>query len=57
VDLLLFWQASPQFGVGAAYDLSLTQVRNYTAGSFELLVMADLRRQGFRRMANPRFFM
>jgi hypothetical protein len=32
-------------------------LRNYTAGSFELLVMADLRRQGFRRMANPRFFM
>lgn len=57
VDLLLFWQASPQFGVGAAYDLTLTQLRNYTAGSFELLLMADLRRQGFRRMANPRFFM
>lgn len=57
LDLLLFWQASPQIGVGAAYDLTLTQVRNYSAGSFELLLMADLRRAGGRRMANPRFFM
>jgi type IX secretion system PorP/SprF family membrane protein len=57
LDMLLFWQASPQIGVGAAYDLSLTQVRNYTAGSFELLLMADLRRPGGRRMSNPRFFM
>ncbi|TNE69873.1 MAG: type IX secretion system membrane protein PorP/SprF [Bacteroidetes bacterium] len=56
LDLLAYWQVNPRWGLGAAYDLTLTNLRSYTGGSFELLVYADLvkRKKG---MTNPRFFM
>ena len=56
LDLLAYWQINPRFGVGASYDLTLTNLRSYTGGTFELLVYADLvkRKKG---MSNPRFFM
>ena len=58
VDLLVFWQATPQVGVGAAYDFTLSQIRDYTAGSFEILLQADLKKkEGKKKMSNPRFFM
>lgn len=58
VDLLVFWQATPQVGVGAAYDFTLSQIRDYTAGSFEILLQADLKKKdGKKKMSNPRFFM
>lgn len=57
VDLLAFYQFHPQVGVGAAYDFTLSDLRDYSAGSFELLLMADLKKIKKRRMSNPRFFM
>lgn len=56
LDLLAFWQINPRIGVGAAYDLTLTNLRSNAGGSFELLFYADLvkRKKG---MSNPRFFM
>lgn len=58
VDLLVFWQATPQVGVGAAYDFSLTQVRDYSAGSFEVMGQVDLKKKKkSRKRSNPRFFM
>ncbi len=58
MDLLLFWQAHPQFGVGVAYDFSLSDVKDYTAGSIELLFQADLKKVSKKKnMSNPRFFM
>ncbi|MBK9338588.1 MAG: type IX secretion system membrane protein PorP/SprF [Lewinellaceae bacterium] len=59
IDLLLFWQAHPQFGVGMAYDFSLSDIKDYTAGSIELLFQADLKQQTGKgkKMSNPRFFM
>ncbi len=56
LDLLAYWQINPRVGVGAAYDLTLSNLRSYTGGSFELLLYADLvkRKKG---MSNPRFFM
>lgn len=60
MDFLVFWQAHPQFGVGLAYDFTLSKLRDYTAGSIELLIQADLKKGegGTRRpMSNPRFFM
>lgn len=56
VDLLAFWQATPQMGVGVAYDFTLSGIKDYTAGSVELLVQADLKKRK-RNMSNPRFFM
>lgn len=56
VDLLVYWQVHPQFGVGAAYDFPLSDIRDYSAGSIELLLQADLKRVK-KNMSNPRFFM
>ena len=42
LDLLAFWQINPRIGVGAAYDLTLTNLRSAAGGSFELLFYADL---------------
>ena len=58
VDLLVFWQATPLVGIGAAYDFTLSQIRDYTAGSFELLLQADLKKKsGKKKFSNPRFFL
>lgn len=59
VDLLAFWQAAPQFAVGAAYDFSLSSIKDYNAGSFEVLLQYDLKQVngGKKKMSNPRFFM
>jgi type IX secretion system PorP/SprF family membrane protein len=58
VDLLVFWQATPQLGVGAAYDFALSQIRDYSAGSFEVMAQVDLKKKKkTRKRSNPRFFM
>ncbi|TNE69468.1 MAG: type IX secretion system membrane protein PorP/SprF [Bacteroidetes bacterium] len=58
MDLLVFWQAHPQFGVGVAYDFSLSDVKDYTAGSIELLLQVDLKQvRSKKKLSNPRFFM
>ncbi|MBK9336225.1 MAG: type IX secretion system membrane protein PorP/SprF [Lewinellaceae bacterium] len=56
LNLLAYWQVNPRIGVGAAYDLTLTNLRSYAGGSFEMMLYADLvkRKKG---MSNPRFFM
>lgn len=56
IDLLAFWQASPQFGVGAAYDFGLSTLKDYHAGSVELMVQVDLKKRS-KKMSNPRFFL
>lgn len=65
LDLLAFYQATSKVGVGIAYDFSLSRVRDYTAGSFEILLQADLKEQphkgkgkkGRKNLSNPRFFL
>lgn len=56
LDLLAYWQVNPRIGVGAAYDITLSNLRSASGGTFELLLYADLvkRKKG---MSNPRFFM
>ncbi len=56
VSLLAYWQIGPQFGVGAAYDFPLTEVRDFSSGSIEALVQIDLKKAR-KRMSNPRFFL
>ncbi|MBK8920052.1 MAG: type IX secretion system membrane protein PorP/SprF [Saprospirales bacterium] len=56
LDLLAYWQVNPRIGVGAAYDLTLSNLRSFTGGSFEILLTADLVKRK-RGMSNPRFFM
>lgn len=60
VDLLVMWQASPQIGIGAAYDFSLSDVKDYNSGSIELLFQADLKKRNGKKKGSvfsPRFFM
>ena len=56
IDLLAFWQATSQFGVGASYDFGLSSLKDYNAGSIELMVQADLKKRS-KKMSNPRFFL
>ena len=55
VDLLVLWQATPQFAVGASYDFTLSDIKDYTAGSIELLVQADLKKPKNKSVFHPRF--
>jgi type IX secretion system PorP/SprF family membrane protein len=63
LDLLVFWQVSDQVGVGAAYDFTLSKIKDYSAGSVELMLQVDLKKTtsgktGRKKpMTNPRFFM
>jgi type IX secretion system PorP/SprF family membrane protein len=58
VDLLVMWQATPQVGVGAAYDFPLSDVKDYNAGSIELMIQADLKKPSKKKnVFSPRFFM
>ena len=59
VDLLAFWQATPQIGVGAAYDFTLSKLKDYNAGSIEVMMQVDLKKasNGKKQMTNARFFM
>jgi type IX secretion system PorP/SprF family membrane protein len=55
VDFLLFGQLSRNFGLGLAYDYSLSEIRNSTSGSIEALLRLDL--LGSKdNLQNPRFF-
>ncbi len=55
VDLLVLWQAAPQFAIGASYDFTLSDIKDYTAGSIELLVQADLKKPKNKNVFHPRF--
>ncbi len=59
IDLLALWQLAPQFAVGAAYDFTLSNLKDYNAGSFELMVQYDLKKvdAGKKKKTNARFFM
>lgn len=64
VDLLVLWQAAPQLAVGAAYDFTLSSLKDYNSGSVELMLQYDLKRldgangkNKKKNMTNPRFFM
>jgi type IX secretion system PorP/SprF family membrane protein len=57
VDVLAFWQFTRQLALGAAYDFPLTALRNYSSGSFEVLLQADLKKPKRKSMSNPRFFL
>jgi hypothetical protein len=44
-----------------AYDFTLSRLKDYNGGSFEVLLQADLKQDeklaGKKKMTNPRFFM
>ncbi len=57
VDFLARYQISPQFGIGVAYDLPISDIRDYNSGSIELMMSYNLGKGGNNPdMTNPRFF-
>lgn len=57
VDLLAFWQVTPQVGVGASYDFTLSDIKDYNSGSIEVLLQADLKKNKKKNVFSPRFFL
>lgn len=60
IGLLVLWQATPQLGVGAAYDFTLSDLKDYNSGSVELLIQADLKppkSSNNKKVFSPRFFL
>ncbi|MBK7343371.1 MAG: type IX secretion system membrane protein PorP/SprF [Saprospiraceae bacterium] len=55
VDILLFGQLTRMFGLGLAYDYSLSDIMDSSAGSAEVLLRIDLVK-GSDNLKNPRFF-
>lgn len=56
LDFLLYYQASDQFGLGAAYDFTLSKLRDQQSGSIEVMMRYDLKSDKKVDMTNPRFF-
>ncbi|MEM1118912.1 MAG: type IX secretion system membrane protein PorP/SprF [Bacteroidota bacterium] len=58
VDFLARYQVSPQFGLGVAYDLPLSDIRTTNSGSIELMLTYGLGGSNGKNpdMTNPRFF-
>jgi len=55
IDAILQLQINDAIRIGFAYDFTLTEIRDYTSGSFELLMDYCFHYKG-KRMTNPRFF-
>ena len=55
VDFLLFYHLTKSLGLGAAYDFSLSEFKDQSNGSIELLLKYVFSRKR-NDMANPRFF-
>lgn len=56
VDLLAFMQATDKLGVGLAYDFTVSEIANYTKGSFEIVTRYDFGSNKNRVLHNPRVF-
>lgn len=56
VDFLARYQVSGGFGIGVAYDLPISDIRDYNSGSIELMMTYNLGGDKNPDMTNPRFF-
>lgn len=54
-DLLLFYQLGHQLGAGMAYDFTLSEIKDFSAGSFEFILRYDLSSER-KDLENPRYF-
>ena len=55
VDFLILCQLSSSFGLGAAYDYTLSDIKDFSSGSYEILLRYDL--GGSKNdLDNPRYF-
>jgi len=56
IDVLMYWRINQLIGFGASYDITMSKLRDYSGGSFEFMLLADLKKRK-KGMTNPRFFM
>lgn len=56
IDVLAYWRVNQLIGFGASYDITMSKLRDYSGGSFEFMLLADLKKRK-KGMSNPRFFM
>ncbi len=56
VDFLARYQISPEFGLGVAYDLPISDIRDHNSGSIEVMMTYNLGGDRNPDMTNPRFF-
>ena len=54
-DVLAYFQATDELGIGAAYDFTLTELKKYNKGSIELMMRYDFIKNK-KVLHNPRFF-
>ncbi|HHM21523.1 MAG TPA: type IX secretion system membrane protein PorP/SprF, partial [Bacteroidetes bacterium] len=54
-DLMMFYQFDQKLGAGLSYDFALTDIKDYSKGSVELIVRYDLRDEK-GNLENPRYF-
>ena len=54
-DVLAYFQATDELGIGAAYDFTLTELKKHSNGSIELMLRYDFIKNQ-KILHNPRFF-
>lgn len=59
VDFLGFVNLNSGFTIGLAFDLSISRIRKYNAGSFEIMINKcfGLNKKNRKKLTNPRFFL
>lgn len=55
IDLMVRWQIAPQFQIAFAYDITLTSLQQYNAGTIEAMIQYCFLRK-HDKVNNPRFF-
>lgn len=55
IDLLAMYQTKSQLGIGASYDFTLSEIKQYNSGTFEILIHYDLGKANMD-LENPRYF-
>lgn len=55
IDFLAHFQATKEFGIGVAYDIPISDIREFNSGSIELLLSYNIGKKN-PDMTNPRFF-
>lgn len=55
LDLLMMYQISSNLGLGLAYDYTLSEIKDHSAGSYEIMLRYDLGGEK-DNLENPRYF-
>ena len=55
IDIIAQYQISQSFRLGMAYDITLSELKDFNSGSYELLLQYDVQKDR-SRYTNPRFF-